>query len=119
MSNLFSGLQRVLDDLAAGAALSEFLIARITEQLAVTVDWPDEPPSHGGLVDSHGHPIYAARRKIAAEVAAVRLLVDHWEACRDISGPGATVYRGAMVAALRCAAFAFSEHPDYRKNWGI
>lgn len=101
--------------------LVNFLEARVVELEARASQVPDvldpPPPGQPFWRDTYGHPVYEPRVRLNGQADGIRALLAYWMACQGLDGPGSTAYRGAIAAALKCAALGFADHPDHRQEW--
>lgn len=114
--------------------LTEFLLARITEDEAVAAGWPERGqwgshPEGGMWMDTTGRPIHGPRVRVLAECEAKRRIIDEfstvWQERRPTARRGIYEYvqrygvRSDPLSedVLRFMALPYADHPDYLQEW--
>ncbi|HUX69534.1 MAG TPA: DUF6221 family protein [Cellulomonadaceae bacterium] len=121
---------------------TEFLTAMLDEDEAMARRWPSEPPSIAPdghfWRDTSGHPIYAPRAFVLADVASKRAIlalhqtrVYHPDNSRRPANPLPDVDHcdcqeedGVIIGAEPCEtklllAQPYSDHPDFNPAWQL
>ncbi len=109
--------------------LTAFLTARLDELEARALRWPEDSPTLAPdghfWRDTLGHPIYAPRSFVLADIASKRAIVDLLEdrarmALEDDEPLGSwSLDVQNAVAVLRILAEPFAAHPDFEFVWMV
>ena len=103
------------------ATLTEFLLARIAEDEAAAKRDIEE-----GVKETQGSSVvwaegYVSPVRALAECAAKRRILDTWQDPDAVpEGERETYFKALGIdQCVRLLAQVYSDHPDYREEWGL